>query len=418
MEEKDLNESICVTEHDPGIEVTDVSGKEHTRNASNLTIDFSLMSQKTIEYLKEIQAELKEEEKRSNKNYYNAGHKENLMNKFLSSKSNLVMAMSGIALVFSAISFVNSTKGASRAFVETEENLTKTSITSDGSITGSAIPEELKEQFDELERKGTVLLSKDGNPELEQKINELIDARLSKINGISGKFSLNTDEEKAEFAHAVQEAMNYLRAEENRKAISQIEEKFSAAENTTPNNRKLYGNPNARFVIKEYSDLECPFCKNFFDTPKAVADASKGQVAVEWIHTPLSFHEPAATQEAIATECVFEQKGNKGFWTSLQFLFDTTVGNGKGSGAMANIVESFNLDEAKYLKCLNSPETRQLIDKSKEVAAAAGITSTPSTIIIDTQTGAQTVIGGAQDQTVLMDAIEKLNEQGSTLAHK
>ena len=212
--------------------------------------------------------------------------------------------------------------------------------------------------------------------------------------------------------------MNYLRAEENRKAISQIEEKFSAAENTTPNNRKLYGNPNARFVIKEYSDLECPFCKNFFDTPKAVADASKGQVAVEWIHTPLSFHEPAATQEAIATECVFEQKGNKGFWTSLQFLFDTTVGNGKGSGAMANIVESFNLDEAKYLKCLNSPETRQLIDKSKEVAAAAGITSTPSTIIIDTQTGAQTVIGGAQDQTVLMDAIEKLNEQGSTLAHK
>lgn len=428
MEDKNIDkEELYSSSEELGISISKVNDedKTHKRDTHALKVDFSLMSKKTFKYLKDLQTELRKEELRKRKNYFIAGQKETLMNKFVTSKSNLVMAMSGIALVVSAISLVNSSRGASKVFEDTEEKLTTTTVAQDNNtVTGSAMPEDLKNTLDEMEKKGPVIgttnnTAVDNYQELENRIKEYVDIRLgegSPAVGESGKslFSFTTEEQKADFAHAVREAMDYLRIEDNRKNIERLEEKFSSVQNTTPNGRKIYGNPQARFIIQEYSDLECPYCKGFFETPKAVADASNGQVAVEWFHTPLSFHEPAATQEAVATECVFEQKGNKGFWVSLQYLFDTTYGNGKGSAALANLAESFNLDADKYLKCINSPESRQKIEKAKEIAAAAGVNSTPSSIIVDTKTGAQTVIGGAQDQSVLMEAIEKLNEQSAS----
>lgn len=424
MEDKKLNEELYSENEELGISISKIEDedKPQRRDAHALIVDFSLMSKKTFKYLKDLQTELRREELRKRKNYFIAGQKETLMNKFLTSKSNLVMAMSGIALVVSAISLVNSGRGASKVFEETEDKLTTTTIAQNSdTVVGAAMPEELKKNLDEAEKNSPIIGANnaDNYQELENRIRDYVDVRLGQgapvATGANGKslFTFSTEEEKAEFAHAVREAMDFLRIEDNRKNIERLEEKFTSAQNTTPNGRRIYGNPQARFIIQEYSDLECPYCKGFFETPKAVADASNGQVAVEWFHTPLSFHEPAATQEAIATECVFEQKGNKGFWISLQYLFDTTYGNGKGSGALANLAESFNLDADKYLKCINSPEAKDKIEKAKELAAANGVNSTPSSIILDTKTGAKTVVGGAQDQSVLMDAIEKLNEQGA-----
>lgn len=423
-DEKNTNEELYTEDEELGISISKVDEDEtHKRDSHALKVDFSLMSKKTFKYLKDLQTELRKEELRKRKNYFIAGQKETIMNKLLTSKSNLVMAMSGIALVVSAISLVNSNRGASKAFVETEEKLTTTKIVQqEDAIKGEAMPDVLKKTQEELEKNGPIIGGAVSNQDLvtlENRIKDYVDVRLGNApagtdgTGEKKLFSFSTDEDKAAFAHAVRDAMDFLRIEDNRRNIERLEEKFASVQNTIPNGRKIYGNPKARFIIQEYSDLECPYCKGFFETPKAVADASNGQVAVEWIHTPLSFHEPAATQEAIAAECVFEQKGNKGFWVALQYLFDTTYGNGKGSGALANLAESFNLDADKYLKCINSDESRAKIEKSKELAAAAGVNSTPSSIILDTQTGKTTVVGGAQDQSVLMDAIEKLNEQGA-----
>ena len=116
---------------------------------------------------------------------------------------------------------------------------------------------------------------------------------------------------KQQFNARVAQALEDIRTAQLIGEIKAKKEKYANAANTVPEERHLYGNVNARFVIKEFSDLECPYCKRFFETPKAVADRSNGQVAVEWFHTPLSFHDPVATNEAVATECVAKLGGNR-----------------------------------------------------------------------------------------------------------
>ncbi len=397
---------------DFGISYTEVDDfeaeEEQSKLNKNLKINLNKVS-KAVESFKKYREQMQREEAKKRKNFFRAGTADNMLNKFLQKKSNLVIGMSGLALVLSTISLVNSGNGASRAFIENEAELSVTSFGDDG----KPAPEVLKEELG-----NGVMKSPESVDALKAELLNYIDGQFAKRTGSptatvapDGSMVFQT---KEDFAYAVRDAMNFLRVEDARKNIQRIYDENPLVENTTPNGRRLYGNPKARFIIQEYSDLECPYCKGFFDTPKEVAQASNGQVAVEWIHTPLSFHDPVATQEAVAVECILDQKGNRGFWAGLQYIFDTTYGNGKGSPSMANLAESFDLDNSKYLDCINSEAVRKRIEDSKAYAAQNGINSTPSSIILDTQTGRKTVVGGAQDRTVLMEAIEKLNEEAAS----
>ena len=214
--------------------------------------------------------------------------------------------------------------------------------------------------------------------------------------------------DRAAFVEAVEQANHDIERKQNNMILQNKFKAFENAQNSIPNNRKIYGNPNARFIIQEYSDLECPYCKEFFNIPKQVSDNSNGQVAVEWIHTPLSFHEPMATMEAVASECVFEQKGNQAFWVTLQHLYDTTGGNGSGSPILSNIPDIFNLDKKQYEVCIKSERVAKEIENLKEMASSAGVTGTPASIILDTKTGKTAHIGGYVSDVELMAAIEDL----------
>src|SRR3990167_2021920 len=46
----------------------------------------------------------------------------------------------------------------------------------------------------------------------------------------------------------------------------------------------ILGDINAKIVIIEYSDLECPFCKVFHNTLHQVVDSNNGKVAWVYIH--------------------------------------------------------------------------------------------------------------------------------------
>ena len=71
----------------------------------------------------------------------------------------------------------------------------------------------------------------------------------------------------------------------------------------------ILGNPNAPLVIVEYSDLECPFCKNFHGTMHQIIDEYGKDGLVAWVyrHFPLDSLHSKARREAEATECAGEQ---------------------------------------------------------------------------------------------------------------
>lgn len=169
----------------------------------------------------------------------------------------------------------------------------------------------------------------------------------------------------------------------------------------------LYGNPTARFTLLNYSDLECPFCKRFHETPKFLVDSAKnGMVNWEWRHFPLSFHEPMASKAAVTGECVAQQKGSKGFWALTEYWFTHTAGNGQGLASYDEIPALFGLDKTKYAACLTDPTIIKKIKDDIQAGNAAGVTGTPATLIIDNQTGKTETLVGAQPFDRFVQVIE------------
>lgn len=52
------------------------------------------------------------------------------------------------------------------------------------------------------------------------------------------------------------------------------------------------GNPEGRFTLTLYADLECPFCREYFPQLKHWV-GNNTDVALQWHHQPLAAHEPA-----------------------------------------------------------------------------------------------------------------------------
>jgi len=87
------------------------------------------------------------------------------------------------------------------------------------------------------------------------------------------------------------------------------------------NEDSMKGNPNAPIVIIEYSDTECPFCKNFHKTMNSIIKKNEN---VAWVyrHYPLSTIHPNAKNEAVASLCAKEQGGDEMFWKYIDTIFE------------------------------------------------------------------------------------------------
>lgn len=173
--------------------------------------------------------------------------------------------------------------------------------------------------------------------------------------------------------------------------------------------RYVYGNPDARFTLVNYEDLECPFCKRFHQTPKYLVDsANNGAVNWEWRHFNLAFHEPMATKAAMTAECVAEQKGPKGFWGATNYWFEHTEGNGKGFSGSEEIPALFDLDKNAFNICMQDPKIIQRIKRDMEVGTKDGVSGTPTTLVIDNKTGEKETIVGARPFSSFVEAIERM----------
>ncbi|MEA5673491.1 thioredoxin domain-containing protein [Pseudomonas sp. MH2] len=64
----------------------------------------------------------------------------------------------------------------------------------------------------------------------------------------------------------------------------------------------IYGNPEARFTVALYADLECPHCQVYLPQLQRWV-VTNDHVNLAWHHLPLPQHEPAASREAALAEC-------------------------------------------------------------------------------------------------------------------
>lgn len=204
-------------------------------------------------------------------------------------------------------------------------------------------------------------------------------------------------------------------------------------------NDHIKGNPNAKIVIVEYSDTECPFCKQFHATMNRIIGeyGASGDVAWVYRHFPIASLHPKAPKEAEALECAAEQGGNEMFWKFTDHLYATTdannaldIGvhnepptppNGPGgepyytqkaprsttdAGQLSDFAKEFGLDVAKFEECLTTGKYAVRVTTDMNEVVAAGGQGTPHSILI--VDGEQVPLEGAQPYDMIKSLIDSL----------
>ncbi len=147
----------------------------------------------------------------------------------------------------------------------------------------------------------------------------------------------------------------------------------------------ILGNPKAPIMIVEFSDTECPFCKNFNVTMHKVMDTygKDGKVAWVYRHFPIDQLHSKSRKEAEATECAAELGGNNGFWKYTDMIYKKTPSNNDlDPSLLPQIAEDSGLNRLEFESCLNSGKYADKVEKQHQDAVAAGGQGTPYTVII------------------------------------
>lgn len=167
----------------------------------------------------------------------------------------------------------------------------------------------------------------------------------------------------------------------------------------------IRGNKDAKVMLVEYSDYECPFCASFHPTLEAMMEQYGDDVAWVYRHYPLPFH-PLAQPSAEAAECVAKFHGNDGFWAYSDKLFEMNAAGTLTEDSMMAAISELGYDQSRVESCVDSGEMKSVVDDHYNSGTTAGVSGTPGTFIV-TKDGAQELIPGALPEASVSSLIEK-----------
>ena len=187
---------------------------------------------------------------------------------------------------------------------------------------------------------------------------------------------------------------NGFGGEKNKKTttdVGQIVQKPDSGKITINDSDQIRGDKNATITLVEYSDFQCPFCKNFQPTMLRVMDEYKSKARWVYRHFPLSFHQNAQ-KSAEASECAGEQGK---FWEYSDKLFENSQGDGTGLNTedLKKYAKELGLDAIKFNSCLDNSKYAEKVKNDMASGQAVGIDGTPTTILIDSDGNSQLIYG-------------------------
>jgi protein-disulfide isomerase len=177
-------------------------------------------------------------------------------------------------------------------------------------------------------------------------------------------------------------------------------------------NDYIKGNPNASIVLIEYSDYECPFCKQFHSTMNQIMDefGSTGQLAWVYRQFPITQLHPNAAIISEAALCVGDIGGNDAFWNFTDRVFDERDFDAPTNGTkLPEYAELAGISKTEYISCVSSRKMEDRVLASAEEGFNIGARGTPYSIIIVGDQ--QAVVNGAQPYQVVKDIVSSLIDQ-------
>jgi protein-disulfide isomerase len=170
------------------------------------------------------------------------------------------------------------------------------------------------------------------------------------------------------------------------------------------------GNANAKVVITEYSDYQCPFCARFTldQLPLLQNDyLETNKVRFIFKDYPIPNHK-YAQMEAQATYCAGEQNEDF-FWKMHVSLFENQKDITKED--LIARAESMGVNSNVFRSCLETEKYKNLVLRNRQDGIKAGVTGTPTLFINDQK------ITGIQPYENLVKIIEtEINKATKTSA--
>lgn len=164
----------------------------------------------------------------------------------------------------------------------------------------------------------------------------------------------------------------------------------------------VLGSLDAPLVAIEYTDLECPYCKqSHFRLKEILNDPRyKDQVAVVIRHFPLDHRHAKARAEGEAAECAALLGGNNAFFAFVDAVFTRTRSNDAlDLRVLPDIAHDVGLAADAFAACQQSSEVRRLVEDDVSDALTGGLSVTPSMVIFRSDGKRSLVIGSQSTAT-------------------
>jgi protein-disulfide isomerase len=150
----------------------------------------------------------------------------------------------------------------------------------------------------------------------------------------------------------------------------------------TQDARATRGPQKAAVTIVEFSDFECPFCRNFASILNEALAGGEDDVRVVFRHMPLYMH-PWARAAAEMAACA-QLQSNETFWSLHDRIFQNqaaiTAENAKEK--LTGFAQSSKgADAAALQKCVDTGTSAGLVQKDLGLAEANHINATPTLFI-------------------------------------
>lgn len=139
--------------------------------------------------------------------------------------------------------------------------------------------------------------------------------------------------------------------------------------------KRLRGNPKAPVMIVEFSDYQCPYCRQVEPTIKQVLAKFGDKVSLAYRDLPLRQIHAQAQIAAEASRCA-EEQGK--FWEYHDQLF---TASDLSHDALVGYARTLKLDDKQFDSCLTGEKYKNEIDQDLHEGMQAGITGTPGFFI-------------------------------------
>jgi protein-disulfide isomerase len=142
------------------------------------------------------------------------------------------------------------------------------------------------------------------------------------------------------------------------------------------------GPPSAPVTIVEFSDFECPYCRQLNSELRRIRAELPNTVRWVFINFPLTAIHPWAMRAAVSSVCVADQ-GVSSFWKFEQGVYENQlrISNTTAAVQLRSLAQRSGVDLSRYDGCVRSASPATRVQSQIDAGKALGISGTPTLFI-------------------------------------